>query len=196
MNSQLLEFWGNSLMNMGRGQRQLDSVNQWINHSLSGFDKLTNSMFHTLNRINESFSDPPEYMKMWNKSAEEAGKSVQNLLNISSPVGIPEESHQALVNKYEALKKKCEDQEETIKQLKKMMQSEKNLGQFLDKFSDHVSDQGSVVKNFQNLIEQQNDQFQKLISLSDKFFKPSSTSQKKGKTVQNKGKSTVKKEKK
>jgi hypothetical protein len=122
-----------------------------------------------------------ECMKMWHKTAEEAGKSFQNLLNITG--GIPKENHQELVNKYEALKKKCEDQEEIIKQLD-MMQSEKFL------------EQEKVVKKFQNLIEKQNDQFQNLMNLSDKFFTPASTPQKKVKTVQDKGKSTVKNEKK
>jgi hypothetical protein len=41
MDRQFLEFWGNYLLSVARGQKQLEDVTRWIHGGFSGVDELT-----------------------------------------------------------------------------------------------------------------------------------------------------------
>ena len=41
MDRQFLEFWGNYLLSVARGQKQLEDVTRWISGGFSGVEELT-----------------------------------------------------------------------------------------------------------------------------------------------------------
>jgi uncharacterized protein YukE len=42
MDASFLEFWGNLLISIARGQKQLDDMRRWVQHGFPGADDLTN----------------------------------------------------------------------------------------------------------------------------------------------------------
>lgn len=157
MDKHFLEFWGNFMLNAARGQKQLDDINKWMGQDLSGFEDLTGMFkkFYGLDRLSE---DSGDYLESWKQATEEFQKSFKDYLILMNVV--PKDEHLALVKKYEALKKKVADQEETIEHLR-MLLGEKG------------ADQGETVKVIEDFMKKQTEQFQKLIKSSGDFLKES-----------------------
>jgi hypothetical protein len=95
-------------------------------------------------------------MELWKKTSETFQDSLKEYFNIMGVV--PKDEHLALVQKYELLKKKTADQEETIKHLQ-MLLKEKG------------SDQGETVRVFQDLMKKQSEQFIETMNAISKSFK-------------------------
>jgi uncharacterized coiled-coil protein SlyX len=67
-----------------------------------------------------------------------------------------------LIKKYEALKKKVAEQEQTIKHLRMQLEGE-------------GADLGEIIRGYQNLVKKQTDQFQRLMEgLGDSLEKETS----------------------
>jgi uncharacterized protein (DUF302 family) len=92
--------------------------------------------------------DSPEYLKVWEKAEENFRESFREYLNLLG--GVPREEYQALADKYEKLKEKAAQQEETIKQLKNLLE-EKGMGLAVGNLE------------FQELIKKQGEQFQEML---------------------------------
>lgn len=159
MDKQFLEFWGNFMINSAKGQKQLEDMTKWMSQGLSGFDEMT-AMFGKFYGLDKLGKDTPAYLKTWDKAAEDFQKSFKDYLNLMGVV--PKDEHLALVRKYEDLKKKVADQEETIKHLR-MLQGEKWAAAA-------AADQGEVIEGFQDLVKSQGEQFQELTKSINRFF--------------------------
>jgi hypothetical protein len=72
---------------------------------------------------------------------------------------VPKDEHLALVKKYEELKEKVAAQEETINNLRMLLEEKK------------VETQGELVQGFQEIIEKQSQQFQETMETLSRFFK-------------------------
>jgi NCAIR mutase (PurE)-related protein len=72
---------------------------------------------------------------------------------------VPKDEHLALVKKYEELKEKVAAQEETINNLRMLLEEKK------------VETQGELVQGFQEIIEKQSQQFQETMETLSCFFK-------------------------
>ena len=72
---------------------------------------------------------------------------------------VPKDEHLALVKKYEELKEKVVAQEETINNLRMLLEAKK------------VETQGELVQGFQEIIEKQSQQFQETMETLSRFFK-------------------------
>jgi hypothetical protein len=154
-----LEFWGNFLINVAKGQKQMEDMVKWMTQGLQGFEDLSTMFrrFYGLDKLSES---APDYVKTWEKAARDFRKSFQDYLNLFGVV--PKHEHLELVKKYEALNGKLVEQEKRIKQLR-MMLEEKG------------ADLGEIVRGYQDLIKQQTDQFRKLMEgLGDSYRKETS----------------------
>jgi hypothetical protein len=159
MDNQFLEFWGNFLIQTARGQRQLDDMIKWMGQGLKGVEDLS-EMFRKVYGLDGTKKDTPEYLQTWEKASREFMKSFENW---SESMGmIPPGIHQELVKKYEVLKKKAASQEETIRRLKMLL---------AEKGSSPIDE----VKNFQDLMQKQADQFQQLMDGLGKAFNKDST---------------------
>jgi hypothetical protein len=157
MDKHFLEFWGNFLIHVAKGQKQLEDMTRWVHQGFSGFEDLTETFrkFYGLDRLTEG---SPDYLK----TLEKAQKAFQNSLkdDLSLLGVVPKEEHLALVKKYEELKEEVAAQEETIKHLRILL-TEKGI------------DQGEVIIGFQELVKKQSDQFQKLMGGMAQFFQKS-----------------------
>ena len=72
---------------------------------------------------------------------------------------VPKDKHLALIKKYEELKEKVADQEETINHLRLLLEEKK------------AESQEELVQGFQDLIEKQSKQFQETMETFGSFFK-------------------------
>jgi hypothetical protein len=157
MDKHFLEFWGNLFLHAAKGQKQVEEIVQWVDQGLKGFEGLTD-MFHKsygLDRLNKG---TPEYGKAWREASDTFQNSLRDFLKLMGVV--PRQEHLALVKKYEDLKKKAADQEETIKHLRMLLEKE-------------GMDQGEAVKRFQDLVKEQTEQFQDLIKGFGRLFEKS-----------------------
>jgi soluble cytochrome b562 len=142
MDQNLLEFWGNFLLSAARKKKQMDDVTTWMQKGVSGFDELT-AMFRKFYGLDQMSEQSGEYKKMTEKAMQDFQQSFKEYMGTLDFV--PRREHLSLVEKYEKLKEKCTDQEETIKHLKMLLNAKG-----IDQFQDLIKDQGEL---FQNMIK-------------------------------------------
>ena len=142
-----LELWGNLLINAAKGQKQIEELTQLFHQGTKGLEG-QNAIFRKFYGLNSLNQESPDYPKAWQKAAHDFQRSFKDYLNLMGVVS--KDEHLTLVRKYEDLKKKAADQEETIKHLR-MLLDEKGIAQ------------GEVPRGFQILIKKQTDQFQDLM---------------------------------
>lgn len=158
MDKKFLEFWGNYLINVAKGQKNLEDIAKWIHQGFKGFEEIT-AMFQNFYGLDQLDKDSPDYVKMWKRAGEDFQKSFKDYLSLFDLV--PREEYLSLIEKYEALKVKATAQEETIKHLRILL-------------GEKVFDPGEVVTGFQELMKKQSDQFQQLMEgISQSFQKKS-----------------------
>jgi uncharacterized coiled-coil protein SlyX len=156
MDRHFLEFWGNFLINVAKGQKQMEDMSKWMQQGFEDFDELT-GMFKKFYGLEHMEKDTPTYMETWKQASENFQKSFKDYLRLMGVV--PKDEHLALVKKYEELKEKVADQEETIKHLRMLLEEKK------------VETQGELVQGFQEIIEKQSEQFQETMETLSRFFK-------------------------
>lgn len=147
MDRRFLEFWGNLLINASKGQKQIEDLTQWINQGLKGFEDL-NAMFRRFYMRNGPAEESPDYLRTWQNAARDFQETFQDYLNLMDVV--PKGEHLKLVEKYDDLKKRAADQDETIAHLR-MLVGARGI------------DQGEALMGFQDLITKQTAQFQDLM---------------------------------
>jgi len=156
MDRHFLEFWGNFLINAAKGQKQLEDISKWMQQGFEGFDELT-GMFKKFYGLEHMEKNTPAYMETWKKASENFQKSFKDYLRLMGVVS--KDEHLTLVKKYEELKEKVAAQEETINNLRMLLEEKK------------VETQGELVQGFQEIIEKQSEQFQETMGTFSKFFK-------------------------
>ena len=158
MDKHFLEFWGNFLINTAKGQKQLADMSKWMQQGFEGFDELT-AMFKKFYGLENMEKHTPAYMETWKKASENFQKSFKDYLRLMGVV--PKDEHLALVKKHEELKEKVAAHEETIKHLRMILEEKK------------ADTQGELVKEFQEILERQSEQFQETMETFGRFFKKS-----------------------
>jgi hypothetical protein len=156
MDPHFLEFWGNLLVNASKEQRRLKDLYKWIEQGFNGFDDLS-EMFRKFYGLDHMEKDSPFYLETFKKASENFLESFKDYFDLMNMV--PKDKHLILVKKYEALKEKVTEQEETIKNLQLLLKEKR------------AESQGELVQGFQNLIEKQSKQFQKTMETFGTFFK-------------------------
>lgn len=156
MNRNFLEFWGKALLQAAKSQKQLEDLAKWCQRGFLGFQDYT-QLFKTTYGLDEMAESSPDYLTLWKKAEDDFRESFKGYLNLLRMV--PREEYAALARKYEELKEKVAEQEETIKLLR-MLLEEKGLGL------------AATSLEFQRLIEKQGEQFQKLFQGLEESVKP------------------------
>jgi hypothetical protein len=157
MDEKFLEFWGNLLINAARSKKQTDDFFSWMKSgggaeapktTLPGTEEMAAAFrrFYGLDKVPEKGED---YNRLYRQSLEDFHKSFKDYLGLMGIV--PREEHLALVKKYETLKERCAEQEETIRHLKMLLAANKNG-------RNGLSDQ------FQDLVKNQSELFQQMMS--------------------------------
>jgi ribosome-binding ATPase YchF (GTP1/OBG family) len=155
MDEKFLEFLGNFFLAAARGQKQVADIMRFSQKGLSGFEDLS-EVFNRIYGLDRLSKTAPEYLELWKKAAETFQESFKEYMKTMGV--IPREEHLELVQKYELLKKKVTDQQETIKHLQ-MLLSQKG------------SDQGETMRIFQELMKKQSEQFIETMNTIGKSFK-------------------------
>ncbi len=166
MDKQLLEFWGNTLINMAKNQEQMETMTRWMNQGtklgLSGLESWTDLFGRFWDTAPKAAKKEPGdgdtnpfQAPTWIRPMEDLQASINWFCDFMGFV--PKQEHLEIVQKYEALKQRMADLEETVRHLR-LVQREGNV------------DQGTVVNDFRRMIEQQTEQFQELMKNTEKFF--------------------------
>jgi hypothetical protein len=147
MDRHFLEFWGKFLLQAAQSQKQMEDLTKWVHRGFFDLPNLT-TLFQQAYGLEQMDQDSPDYLKLWEKAEENFRESLRQYLNLLG--GVPRAEYLALAEKYENLKEKAAQQEETIQQLKKLLEEQ---------------GMGLAVANleFQELIKKQGEQFQELL---------------------------------
>jgi geranylgeranyl pyrophosphate synthase len=155
MDEKNLEILWRFFLNAAKGQKGLDDLMRMSRKGFKGFEEMA-SMFRKFYGLENLEKDAPEYMRAWEKASEEFQKSFREYLNIMGV--IPKDDYLEIVRKYEDLKKKVADQEETIRHLQLLL-GKKSI------------DQGETTKVFQDLMKKQSEQFMEMMDAVGGYFK-------------------------
>ena len=155
MDKHFLEFWGNFLINTAKEQKRMEDLSKWIQQGLQGFDELT-AMFNKFYGLEQMEKNTPAYTETWKKASEKFLKSFNDYMGLMGMV--PKDEHLALIKKYEELKAKVAAQDETINNLRLLLEGKK------------AESQKELVQGFQDLIEKQSKQFQETMETFGTFF--------------------------
>jgi len=156
MDRHFMEFWGHSLLNAAKGQKQLEELAKWLPRGFFNFQDFT-PLFQKAYGLDQVEQDSPDYLKTWKKAEENFRESFQDYLNLLGAV--PREEYLDLTERYEKLKEKVVQQEETIQNLKKLLE-QKGMGY------------ATATLEFQEMIKKQGDQFQELLKGFGEVVKP------------------------
>jgi len=167
MDEKFLEFWGNLLLNAARSKKQTDELMRWLKLGFpgitaspgstspgSGFEEMI-AVFrklYGLDKISKKNEDP---QKVWAEALKDFQKSFQDYLAFSGVVSRKE--HLALVKKYEKLKAKCNDQEETIRHLRMLLEDQKEAA-------------ANTSAPLQDIARNQGEMFQKMMADFGRYF--------------------------
>ncbi|MFP3867766.1 MAG: hypothetical protein ACLFUU_06355 [Desulfobacteraceae bacterium] len=154
MDKHFLEFWGQFLISAAQSQRKLEDVTKWVRRGFINFGEL-GELFRKTYGLDLLDKDSPDFLTAWSKAEEDFRESFQDYLAMLGVV--PRDEYVALAKKYEELKEKLASQEETIGHLRLLL-------------SQNGVDYGQLTGEFQELIRQQTDQFQKMMQDLGKLF--------------------------
>ncbi|MEJ2092733.1 MAG: hypothetical protein P8X65_11130 [Syntrophobacterales bacterium] len=141
MDKHFLEFWGNFLISVAKGQQQLEDLAGFLKGDFTQSENLAKIFFQAYGL--ESLQDrKPDFQSQWEKSIRDFRESYRAYLHLLGAV--PRED-------YEALQAKVADQEETIMQLRLILE-EKGL------------DYSAVTRSFQELLKKQTQTVQDFLS--------------------------------
>lgn len=168
MDEKFLEFWGNLLLNAARSKKQGDDLMRWLQMGLpgmispaspkiaaAGFEEMI-AAFKKLYGLDKLSPPKEDSQKAWAEALKEFQQSFQDYLAVCGVV--PKKEHLALVEKYEALKAKCADQEETIRHLRMLL-------------SDRKEEHADAATQLQEIVRNQGDLFQKMMTDFGRHFR-------------------------
>ena len=157
MDKYFLEFIGNCFISAAKGQKNMEDLEKWMGRGLGGFDDLP-EMFKKIYGLERLEDKAPDFPETWEKFIKDFKKLFIDYMSFFNMASF--EEHLALVNKYEALKKKAAEQEKTIKRLQ-------------SRSGESLISQKKIAKTLQSLINDQTDQFQKMMDSFGQFVKNS-----------------------
>ncbi|MEW5908832.1 MAG: hypothetical protein AB1659_03440 [Thermodesulfobacteriota bacterium] len=159
MDSHFLEFLGNLLISGAKGMETLKPFAQWMNQGMKGVETIS-TLFQKCYGIKEPQPDPSDESNRWEASIKEFTASYREFLTLLGVVPIPIHLE---------LQKKCRAQEKTILEQKELIS---DLKQKL--YEKESTDSKTDSKTFSDLMENQSDQFQKMIETLQTILKPKS----------------------
>ncbi|MGE0085179.1 MAG: hypothetical protein AB7S75_12250 [Desulfococcaceae bacterium] len=166
MDEKFLEFWGNFLLSAARGKKQTEHMFRWMRTGFPNLDESSPDQhspdFQEFIRMFRKFyglDGLSQYSDQYKKTSETAmydfQKSFREYLSLMGIVS--QEEHLALVEKYENLKTKCGQQEETIKHLKMLLSA---------KGTSHAE----MSSHFEKMVKTQGELFRKMMTDFSQYF--------------------------
>ncbi len=149
MDKEFLEFWGNYLLSVARGKRQMEDVAQWWRQGLSGFDDLSGLFRRAYNLDPDQEEQPPDMGVAWERAAEAFRQAFADYLGSFGMVS--REEYQSVLEENERLRGKVSEQEKTIERLQRLLRDRALMD------PEELSDQ------FQRILEKQAETFHKMM---------------------------------
>ena len=153
MDKQVFEIMGNMLLQVAKSQELYDKFSDWMKTVFQGFEKDTtrndsDELMSSFKKIYTMGADKTKKEPHEPEELDQFGHNIQQSMNtFMDMVGcVPKYKHIALIEKYEALKKTCEEKDETINNLR-LLVSEKTSG---------VSD---TMNELHDIMQKQTEQF-------------------------------------
>ncbi len=147
MERHFLEFWGTFLLQVAKGQKQLEDLAKWSTQSFLNFEDFT-TLFRQAYGLEPSEKDSQDFQQIWEKAEADFNNSFQEYLRLLGVV--PRGEYVELARKYEELEKRLAEEQETNQRLRQLL-------------SDKGLDFALVTLEFQKLVKRQGEQFQELI---------------------------------
>ena len=116
MDRKFLEFWGNVLLSAAKGQEQVETLSRLAGEGFKTFEQQL-ALFQKFYGLDRKPDPAAPYAEMWKKAAEDFVQSYQEFMGLMGMV--PREDYEALAREHEALKKKVEELEESLRKTKK-----------------------------------------------------------------------------
>jgi BMFP domain-containing protein YqiC len=147
MDANFLEFWGNLLISVARGQNQTEDMTRWLNQGFTGVESLMAPFkkFYGLDQV------PPataKYEELWNKQLKNFRDSFQEYLALLDVV--PRQEYDKVQAENQALKRQIVELEKAVGDLRMLVA--KKMG----------NSASEAAKSFQDLVFSQMDKFQEL----------------------------------
>lgn len=162
MDPNFFEFWGQSFLNIAKGQRQIDEFRQWLNGGLGSSDSLS-ALFRQIYGLDKVEKGGNEYLKLYENAMQSFQQSFREYLRLFDVT--PREEHESLMKECEVLKQKVLEQEQIIGNLRKIL-------------GDKGLESAETVRDLQDVLKKQTDQFQEMMKAVGKAFqqrRPSKT---------------------
>ena len=148
MDKNFLEFWGNLLIGIARGQKQAEDMTRWLKQDATGLDSLMAPFkkFYGLEQVSPSEAN---YGELWSKQVKSFQDSFQDYLKLLDVV--PRREYEKVQEENQALKKQIVEMEKAIKDLRVLV---------AEKMGSSASE---AVRGFQELVFSQMDRFQEMM---------------------------------
>ena len=159
MNREFLEFFGNFLVDVAKGQKRVEEILGWISGGFKDYEDLNEQFkkFYGLDRLSEN---DPEYGTAWRKSVEDFRKAFSEYLELFDVVS--REKYDRVARECEELKEKVREQAQKIERLEAMLKSK-------------GMEYASLAAEFQQMVEKQAREYRKVLeSFTVPFDKPDS----------------------
>ncbi len=175
MDSRFLELWGHFLIQAAKNQQFLEQFapqstqsqdtgwdfSQWVQYcyqNLSSFQ----SLFNQSAGLDQMTELGKQSLQSWQQGLSafyEQWKEFAGLFGL-----VPQEEYEKLAKEHEQLKQRVEEQEKTIERLQKLLEQK------------GIFDVEEVSSEFNKLLQEQNEQFKKLMQAFDQSWKSGSGS--------------------
>lgn len=156
MDRQFLEFMGNFMLSVAKGQKHLEDMVKWMGCGLTGPEDIS-ALFGKFYGLEEPRRDRFDYQKTWTAAMELFSASFREYLAMFGAV--PREDHLVLVKRIEELEERIASQDETIRHLK-MRLADANREEC-----------GDMAGHFQDLVQKQAEQFQELMDSLGQLYR-------------------------
>lgn len=164
MDKNMLEFWGQAMLNAARSQQQMEDMNKMFGQNFGVENPFMNSMFKVFGLQNSKKMENEEIVELTQKSSEAYKEFFKAYLTMFDVV-----SREEYIN----LEKENEDLKAKIVQQEKIINGYKNLSG-KDNF-----DQEQIVDNLAQIMKNQTQQFQELMKQVNQYYKKDTPSKKK-----------------
>jgi hypothetical protein len=160
MDKQFLEFWGNYLLAVARGQQQMEDLKRWMEQGFGGVQKLNDMFKAAYNLPAEENKAAPDDPEIWAKTADAFNASLKEYMNQMG--WVPRQDHDNLVKENEALTQKLTLLEKSLQRLEDLI-DEKHPGQ------------ARTVRALEDLVEKQTTDFNRLMQSLAKAMEKTTT---------------------
>ena len=118
MDANFLEFWGNLLISLTRGQKQIDDMIRWVRQSFPGADDLTN-LFKKTYGLNQPAQAPSGQGELWKETRATFHQSYGEYLKLLDVV--PRADYEKLEKENDSLKRKIVELEGVVGNLRALL---------------------------------------------------------------------------